>query len=228
MKSRFLKSLKILLVEDEKSLSQLLYRAIGDDFHSFTMLSNGKDALQEYIKNPPDIVITDIMMPKMTGLELAQEIRKINPNTPVIILSAYSDTDKLLSAIDMGIVKYFIKPFDPEEVLEYISSLKERFQEYLLELCEEFTYSYEKKSLYKKGRYVFLSKNESLFLELLLYKGDEKSHGIVSNDVIQKALWGSNGNENRLRTFVKRFRTKTVKKLLKNIKNEGYYICTQP
>jgi len=224
MKSKFLKSLKVLLVEDEEKLAKLFKNAIGDNFRNFIIASNGEDGLKKYEQFMPDIVITDIMMPKMTGLEMAKEIKSINPNTPIIILSAFSETDKLLNAIDVGIVKYFIKPFDLDEVLEYIDSLKDVFQEKLLRLCCDFTYSYNRSSLYKNNRYVFLSKNEKIFLEFML---KEKINQVASSESIKKILWGVDVNDARLRTFIKRFREKTSKKLLKNIKKEGYIISTQ-
>jgi len=106
MRNKFLKSLKILLVEDEEKLSSLLKSAIGDNFHSFLLAKDGNEGLQIYKKVLPDIVITDIMMPNKTGLEMAKEIKVINPNSKIIILSAFSDVEKLLSAIDIGVVKY--------------------------------------------------------------------------------------------------------------------------
>ena len=224
MKSKFLKSLKVLLVEDEEKLAKLFKNAIGDNFRNFIIAANGEDGLKKYEQFMPDIVITDIMMPKMTGLEMAKEIKSINPNTPIIILSAFSETDKLLNAIDVGIVKYFIKPFDLDEVLEYMDSLKDIFQEKLLKLCCDFTYSYNRSSLYKNNRYVFLSKNEKIFLEFML---KEKINQVASSESIKKILWDADVNDARLRTFIKRFREKTSKRLLKNIKKEGYIISTQ-
>ncbi len=163
MKSRFLKSLKVLLVEDEEKLSALLKNAIGDSFHSFITAYDGKEGLEKFIEYSPDIVITDIMMPKVTGLEMAKEIKKLNSKIPIIILSAYSETDKLLNAIDIGIIKYFIKPFDPDEVLEYIQSLKETMVEKSILLCDNFSYNITNNTLYKNNRYFSISKSEKLF-----------------------------------------------------------------
>jgi len=226
MKSRFLQSLRVLLVEDEEKLATLLESAIGGDFHSFTIAFNGEAGLQQYKKLSPDIVITDITMPKMSGLAMAKEIKKINSNIPIIILSAYSETEKLLNAIDVGVVKYFIKPFDPDEVLEYIYSLKDVFEEKLLQLCDDFSYSYEKNTLYKSGRYVFLSKSEQAFLQFMLNDVRENNKHILTNELIKKRLWGVDANDERLRTFIKRFRDKTSKNLIINIKRQGYLIAT--
>jgi len=213
----------VLLVEDEVKLSQLLKNAIGDNFFKFSIAHDGEEGIALFKKIAPDIVITDINMPKKSGLEMAKEIKAIDSHVPVIILSAFSETEKLLNAIDVGVVKYFIKPFDPDELLEYISSLEESFGERTIQLRDEYIYNKTKKTLYKKSRYVALSKKEKQFLELLLEYYENEIY-VVSDRVIKKSLWEDDASDERLRTFIRRFRTKTSKELIKNIKAEGYQI----
>ncbi|MCD6173999.1 MAG: response regulator transcription factor [Sulfurimonas sp.] len=220
MRSKFLKELRILLVEDEKKLSSLLKNAIGDSFYSFSIANDGKEGLEMFKKLSFDIVITDIMMPKMTGLEMAQEIKKIDSTIPIIILSAFSEADKFLGAIDVGVVKYFIKPFDPDELLEYIDSLEDIIASKTISFVEGFSFNLMRKSLYKDARFIALSKRESLFLELLC----KNSKDIVEDIVIKKTIWNEDVSDARLRTFIRRFRDKTSKNLLKNIKGQGYQI----
>lgn len=224
MRNKFLKSLKILLVEDEEKLSLLLKNAIGDSFHSFLLAKDGNEGLQIYKKVLPDIVITDIMMPNKTGLEMAKEIKTINPNSKIIILSAFSDVEKLLSAIDIGVVKYFIKPFDPDEVLEYILSLEAVIGNKLMNLQDGFMFNKTTKSLYKNNRYIALSKKEVLFLEALL-KNYENDKTILEYEDIKKMIWNETVSDERLRTFIRRLREKTSKELFINIKGRGYQIA---
>ena len=223
MKNKFLKTLRVLLVEDEVKLSTLLKNAIGDSFYKFSVANDGEEGLELFKKSTPDIVITDIMMPKKTGLEMAKEIKAIDANVPIIILSAFSETEKFLDAIDVGVVKYFIKPFDPDELLEYIESLEAVVGERSITLQDGFTYNKAKKTLYKKNRYVALTKKEKDFLALLI---DNFSQGmlIVSDEKIKELLWEEQVSDERLRTFVRRFRDKTSKELIKNVKGEGYQI----
>ena len=141
MRNKTLKKLKILLVEDEEKLATLLKDAIGDNFHSFTLACDGEDGLEKFSDISPDIVITDITMTKMTGLEMSQKIKNINRKVPIRILSALIETDKFLNAIDIGVMKYFIKPIDPDELLEYISSISENFASKLIELEEDFSFN---------------------------------------------------------------------------------------
>ena len=219
MRNRFLRSLKVLLVEDEKNLSSLLKNAIGDSFYSFSVANDGVEGLKMFKKISADIVITDIMMPNMTGLEMAKEIKIIDKSVPIIILSAFSEADKFLGAIDVGVVKYFIKPFDPDELLEYIKSLEEIIKSRVIKLSGGFTFNRTKKTLYKDGRYISLTKKEIQFFDLLLQKD------IVEYSIIKKTLWvDEDVSDERLRTFIKRLRAKTVKDLIQNIKSQGYAI----
>ncbi len=222
MRNKFLKGLKILLAEDEKNLSSLLKNAIGDSFYSFSVADDGVKGLEMFKKISPDIVITDIMMPNMTGLEMAKEIKKIDKSIPVIILSAFSEADKFLGAIDVGVIKYFIKPFDPDELLEYINSLQELIQSKIIDLGDGFSFNKIKKSLYKDGRYISLTKKEIQFFELLL---GHHQNEIVGYEVIKENLWKDEDvSDERVRTFIKRLRAKTSRDLIQNIKSQGYFI----
>ncbi len=219
MTNKILKGLKVLLVEDEDKLASLLKNAIGDSFHSFTLAKDGQDGLEKFLSISPDIIITDIMMPNLTGLEMAKEVRKIDENIPIIILSAFSESDKFLDAIDIGVVKYFIKPFDPDELLDYIESVGEKLGSRLIKLSDDFSFNLTTKNLYKNSRYVSLSKNENKFVQLLL------ENNIVDEDMIKKSIWENEEvSSERLRTFIRRLRTKTSKELVINIKGQGYQI----
>ena len=223
MKNKFLKSLRILLVEDEEKLSKLLKNAIGESFYSFSVAHDGVEGLEMYKKILPDVVITDIMMPRKTGLEMAKEIKAVDRNVPIIILSAFSERDNFLSAIDVGVVKYFIKPFDPDELLEYIESLEGLLRQRTIELKDGFLYNKTKKGLYKKGRYVSITKKEKLFIELLLQGYEDERYTLSYRDIKAK-LWSDEVSDERLRTFVRRLREKTSKDLVVNVKGEGYQI----
>ncbi len=220
MKKRTLKELKILLVEDEESLARLLKEAIGDSFHSFTIAKDGVEGMELFRKIKPDIVITDIMMPHKTGLEMAREIREVNTSIPIIILSAFSEKEKLFGAIDAGVSKYFLKPYHAEDILEYINSITSKIQNRVVKLNECFIFNKTTNSLYKNDKYVALTKNEIKFITLLLESKDKKLDEVS----IKESLWGSEASDERVRTFIKRLREKTSKHLIKNIKGFGYQL----
>jgi len=219
LKDTSLKYLKVLLVEDEKNLASLLKNAIGDSFYSFSIARDGLDGLNKFSEISPDIVITDITMPKLNGLDMAKEIKKIDSTVPIIILSAYSEIEKLLNAIDIGIIKYFIKPFDPDELLDYISILSQDIKSKPMLLNDNYIFNRAKRTLYRDDEYITLSKKEIAFIELLI----KDISNITDSELIKSKLWKNNeGSDIRLRSFIKRFRIKTSKDLIQNIKGKGY------
>ena len=221
MKNRALKDLKVLLVEDEDSISRLLKEAVADSFYTFLIAKDGLEGIALFKKLKPDIVITDIMMPHMSGLEMAQELRKINPDIHIIVLSAFSEKEKLLSAIDIGINKYFLKPFDTDELLDYIQSITPKLSDRLIKLDDGFVFNKSTNSLYKKDRFVPLTKNEMKFLSLLL----DNQESVIDDTLIKKNLWEEDVSDERVRTFIRRLRAKTSKKLIKNVKGVGYQLA---
>ncbi len=221
MKKELLKNLKILIVEDEKRLAQLLKDSISNSFFSVVIASNGEDGLKKFKSFKPDIIITDIMMPFCDGLEMTLQIKELDESIPIIILSAHSDKEKLLKAIDLGINKYFIKPFDPEELLEHINKLALKLnKQKQSKLKEDFIFDNNSLSLYKNNSLISLTKREKELFYLLI---KHKNQLVTSQDLKEK-LWDSEVNDEVLRTFIKRVRIKTSKDLIENISGQGYLI----
>jgi signal transduction histidine kinase len=106
----YLKTLTVLYVEDDndtrKQFSEFLTRPVG----TLITAANGVEGLEAFKKHAPDIVITDILMPKMDGLTMAHEIRGLAPSVPIIVITAFEQTDYMMRAINIGIDKYVIKP----------------------------------------------------------------------------------------------------------------------
>ncbi len=216
-----LKKIKVLLVEDEEELSSLLKDAIGEYFYSFNVASNGIEGLKQFNNIQADIVITDINMPDMTGLEMSEKLRKDNPDLPIIILSAFSQKEYLLNAIDLSVTKYLIKPFDPDELLEYIVSISNKIGNKEISLVDGFVFNKNTNSLSLNGDFVKITKREAKFLNTLI----DISPLILEDNKMKLKLWDDDDiTDERVRTFIKRFRQKTSKTLINNIKGQGYQI----
>ncbi|BAK73444.1 response regulator transcription factor [Arcobacter sp. L] len=216
-----LKTLKILIVEDEKRLAQLLKEAINDSFYKVVIAKDGTEGLKKYKSFKPDIIITDIMMPKLDGLDMTIKIKEIDSNIPIIVLSAHSDKEKLLKAIDVGINKYFIKPFDPDEVIEHIKKLSIKIEKQKISILkDDFIFDNNSFSLHKNELLINLTKREKEFIYLLI----KNKNSIVKTQTIKTSLWNEEVNDERLRTFIKRLRLKTSKDLIENISGQGYLI----
>lgn len=215
-----LKRLKVLLVEDEVNLANLLNKAIGENFGKFIIAHDGLSGLELYKKEKPHIILSDITMPKMGGLEMARKIHAINLRVPIIILSAYSNTEIFLNAIESRVIKYFIKPFDIDELLAFLIEIShEVIYENTLKLGYEFSFDILQNRLYKAQQIISLTKREILFFDYLL---KDKNRFISVNELKIK-LWNDiNISDESLRTFIKRIRQKTTKRLILNNPTLGY------
>ncbi len=218
-----LNNLTVLFVEDEKELRNALENAIGDEFSRFIVARDGEDGLKKFKKFKPDIVITDILMPIHDGLEMAKDIKQISRETPIIVLSAFSEKDRLLKAIDVGIDKYLIKPIDPDELMLTINFIAADLLslDKIVELGNGYQFDKNRRVLVKDGDTIPLTKKELLFISILV-----RNLGVfVLHEEIKKYVWtNKNVTDAAIRTFIKRVREKTGKEFIKNVPGLGYKI----
>ncbi|MEV9616316.1 response regulator transcription factor [Aliarcobacter butzleri] len=215
-----MKSLKILIVEDEIKLANLIKASIKELFFKVNIAKDGIEGLKKFQSFKPDIIISDITMPNIDGLEMCQKIRE-ESNIPIVILSAYSQKEKLLKAIDLGINKYFIKPFDIEEFLEYLKNLSKNIKKIkTYKLKDNFVFDNNSVCLYKDEILINLTKREREFLNILI----KNKNSLVKKEDIKTLLWNEDVSDERLRTFIKRLRLKTSKDLVENVSSQGYLI----
>lgn len=224
-----LKDFRLLIVEDELKILKKLKETLGDFFTSASTAENGLIGYKKFKSTNPSFIITDIAMPKCNGLEMAAKIREENKNIPIIVLSAFSEKEQLLKSIDIGINKYFIKPVDPEDVLDYLSDLASTMLDYkILELNNDFSFNWITSTLYNKEKKIIkLTKREKNFIHLLLEKTNLNK--VVKIEILKKYLREGDkeiSNET-LRTFVTRLRKKTNKEFIKTIQKQGYIIPTE-
>ena len=216
------KDLKVLFVEDEERIRISLKETIGDEFKRFSIAKDGKEGLEKFLKNRYDLIISDISMPKMSGLEMVTEIKKISKSVPIILLSAYSEKEKLLQAIDTGVTKYLIKPIDPEELLETISEVIDKsISNKIINLKKPYLFNLNNNILYNETKIVKLTKKELQFVTLLVTNDGE----ITSKEEIKEKIWNDKDTDDTLiRTLVRRIRAKTDKDLVENFPALGYKI----
>ena len=121
MNIELFKTKNILYVEDDKSVVQSFTPILNKIFKSVLIAYNGIEGLKLFKENKNiDFVITDIKMPKMDGLEMAREIKKINPDMPCIVTTAHGEYDYFMQADEIGIYRYIQKPLNIEELFEAI------------------------------------------------------------------------------------------------------------
>ncbi|MBF0338336.1 MAG: diguanylate cyclase [Nitrospirae bacterium] len=120
MKDLYLDSTTILYVEDEEIIRTNVARFLKRRIKELYLATNGKEGIDLFRLKNPDIVVTDIRMPVMNGLDMAGEIKAINDDCPVIITTAYNDEEYFLKAIDIGVDKYIKKPINNKELLHVL------------------------------------------------------------------------------------------------------------
>ncbi len=220
-----LSKITVLFVEDEIEIRSALEGAIGDEFADFITARDGEEGLKKFQKYKPDIVITDIMMPIKDGLEMSKDIKKISRNTPIVVLSAFDEKERLLEAIDVGIDKYLMKPIDADELMEALTFIGKDLLSLddTVDLGSGYKFDRSGRVLIKDEKIIPLTKKELLFISVLL-----KNLGVfVLHEEIKKYVWTNKNVSNAaIRTFIKRVRSKTDRNFIKNIPGLGYKINT--
>ncbi len=130
--SSVLCNLKVLYVEDEDFTKNEMVKYLKRRVGKLYTAENGVNGIETFRQNKPHIIITDLKMPVMDGLQMIKEIRNMGYDSAIIITSAISDTDTILEAVDVGIVKYVLKPINPKELIHIMEKIgKEIFKNQL-------------------------------------------------------------------------------------------------
>lgn len=114
-KSEFRK-LSLLYVEDDEDIRNELAEILELEFGNLYVAKDGEEGLKLFQSHSPDIVVSDIQMPKLDGLQMCEEIRKLDPDVPIIITTAFNDPSFLIKAIDIGVDKYVVKPIQLKQL----------------------------------------------------------------------------------------------------------------
>jgi DNA-binding NtrC family response regulator len=117
------KMLKILLIEDERINRITLQKLLEHAGHAVTSLEDGKAGLEAVQTETWDVVLTDFRLPGADGLEILEEVKRVSPDTQVLIMTAFATVDNALSALKLGAFDYLTKPFDPDELFHHLSRI---------------------------------------------------------------------------------------------------------
>lgn len=118
--------MKLLLVEDERELSEALFQILTNNKYSVDAVYDGEDGLDYALTGVYDVIVLDIMLPKLNGLSLLKQLRKSGISTPVIMLTAKSQIEDRVLGLDLGADDYLTKPFATEELLARLRSITRR------------------------------------------------------------------------------------------------------
>lgn len=219
-----LKNSSLLLAEDEKNLRDSFTKVLLLYVDKVYTASDGEEALMLYNEHHPDIVITDVKMPKLNGLELIKRIRKENHDIPIIVTSAYTDKDFLLESIKLSLIDYIVKPIkegDLTRLLESSASILLEKSKTIVKINTTSFYDYTNKIFLQDNIPITLTQKEIEFIEILLaHKGN-----LVTRQILEDKLYiYEEAPPSALKNLVFKLRKKITNDVIKTIGNLGYAI----
>ena len=218
------KNLSLLYIEDEKFIRENAILFLEDQFKIVYEAQDGVEGLEMYNTKKPDIIITDISMPRMSGLKLCEKIRTIDQKIPIIITTAHADTEYLLKAIELNLVKYLIKPIEEDHLLEAITLCCEKLfsnNSNIVRITPRYTFDTFNKTLFHDSVLIKLTKNELLLLDILI----KNQNRIVSYEEIEYFIWYDKiMSSDALKSVVRSVRNKISKSIIENFSRQGYKI----
>ena len=210
--------MKLMLVEDEYLLNKAIKTYLESKGYAINGFTDGLEALKSVI-NGYDIFILDIDVPYISGIELLEEIRRLYPYTPVIIISATIDMSVITEAYTKGCSDYLKKPFDIKELALKIAAFT-RVIETKITLKEDLFYEKKSRSLFYKNTEIPLTSHEQHFIDLIL----QNRGSVVHHEQLEYAIWGVDDAVPHLRQLVSRLRKKIPLDFIENRVGEGYLI----
>ena len=181
--------MKLLLVEDEKQLSEALQQILIKNKYSVDAVYNGEEGLLYALSDVYDVIILDIMLPKLNGIEILKTIRKKGISTPVILLTAKATIEDKILGLDCGADDYLPKPFSTDELLARLRALTRRSGGFINENTLEFSDIKLNLSTYDmevKDNSITLTQKEFEILRYFM----QRPKSVVSKDDLITKLWG--------------------------------------
>ena len=212
--------MNLLYIEDDidtaDELKLILKILKIDTLHA----KNYSEALEIYKNNKFDFIISDIELPGKSGLEFLKEIRLVNKTIPIIITSAYSDTDYMLESIELGILRYLIKPITIDDLKNAVKKVSLVLNNNSITTFDNnFEYDSKNKYFLQNGKIIKIINQEILLIELLITNQDN----IVPFQNIQYAIAKDQDvSIDSIRTLVKKLRQHTYKEIIESVSGIGY------
>ncbi len=219
--------MKILIVEDDAGISDFVIPELEHEGYTTCLAVTGRDALVKFEEEKPDLILLDIMLPELNGLEVLRRIRA-ESTVPVILETARGETIDKINGLNLGADDYIPKPFEIEELLARINALFRRVsfsKEKTAALAfKELKLNLDRMSLSIFDNEILLSKTEFMLLKLLI----ENQGKVMTRDQIIDGIWGQEHfiDENTVDVYVGYLRSKiseyTNEKYIKTVRGAGY------
>ena len=223
--------MNILVIEDEPKAGNYLLKGLQELGNSVTLARDGVDGLHQALENEFDVIVLDVMMPKMDGWEVLRRLRK-QADTPVLFLTARDDIADRVKGLELGADDYLIKPFSFAELVARLRTLTKRGpsrEEEHLEIAD-LQIDIIKRRVVRGGKRITLTNKEFALLQLFATHQGQ----VLSRSMIASRIWDMNfdGDTNVVDVAVRRLRVKIDEpfelKLIHSVRGVGYQFDTQP
>jgi len=221
MQNKF-KHLTILYVEDDEIIRKQALMYLEKLCKKVWGAKDGLEALEYYEDYTPDIIISDIKMPRLSGLDMAKKIRQVDKKTPIILATAFTETDYLLKAVELQLIKYLVKPITSVKLLEALTMADKYLnhdKQSIINIGKDAIYDILNQTLVIKGSIIKLTRHELQLLELLA-KNQPRA---VTYQEIENYVWQDAGMSiDTLRSLMRSLRHKLKDIHIENISGIGY------
>ena len=200
--------MQILIVEDDVRLAQAVGKILEENNYQVDLVYDGQSGLDYALSDIYDVVILDVMLPKMDGFEVAKQMRRKNINTPVLMLTARAQIPDKIEGLDSGADDYMTKPFSPAELLAHLRALTRRTGQVVFENLEfgDLKLNLESHDLSRGDKSINLSFKEFSILQVLMTNRNQ----IVSKETLISKVWGvdSSAVDNNVEAYISFIRKK--------------------
>ncbi len=222
--------LTLLYIEDDDELRKQFARILTPRFAKIFEAADGEEALALYQEEHPDMILADINLPRIDGLELIRMIRKEDKQTPIMVLSAYSDKEKLLKAVKLGLTEYLVKPVPYKRLLTLLEEMASGLDDNrsnidTIRLRSSYEWRVTQRVLLFEGRIIVLTSRETTLLKSLI----DNINTVITITMIENSVWKDDGADHHISFshLLKRLRKKLPEELIENIYGEGYRILSR-
>ncbi|CAM3119431.1 response regulator transcription factor [Paenibacillus sediminis] len=220
----------ILIIDDDEKIISMLRRGLAFEGYNVLTAMNGAEGLQQMLESEPDLVILDVMMPKVDGFEVVRRLREGGSTVPILMLTAKDEVENRVKGLDLGADDYLVKPFALEELLARARALLRRKgsseQEGNRLVFEDIILDLDSREVIRGGHRLELTAKEFELLHLFM----QNPKRVLSRDLIMDKIWGYDysGESNVLEVYIAMLRQKTEehggKRLIQTIRGAGYIL----
>ena len=220
-------SARILVIEDDEAILKLIRRSLAYEGYQVVTATDGPSGLTAARDNPPDLVVLDLMLPGLDGMEVCRRLRSGGP-TPIIILTAKDSINDRVMGLDMGADDYMVKPFNLDELLARVRALLRRSQPVHPQVLQfsDLTLDTGTRQATRNNRVISLTAKEYELLELIM----RHPRQVLTRDVIFDQVWGYDfgGESNIIEVYIRYLRQKLEiegeTRLIHTVRGMGYVL----